>query len=98
MSKTAWFAFAWVIAFLLGWTGFAVLATRTIAGAADTVLRLFGVQGGLTGLTAEQVMGAADPTLWDWIAGYTTDGLFALGAITFGLATLHFHRATSRSS
>lgn len=79
-----------------GWTGFAVLAVRTIAGAVDTVLRLSGVQGGLTGLTAEQVMGTADPRLWDWIAGYTTDALFAIGAITFGLATLEFQRATGR--
>jgi hypothetical protein len=81
----------------LGWIGFAVLAGRAVAGIADTALRLTGVEGGLTGLTEEQVMGTASPGLWDWIAGYTTDALFAAGAVCFGLATVQFQRATSRS-
>ena len=81
----------------LGWTAFVVLGGRTIAGVADTVLRLFGVEGGLTGLTAAQVMGTASPGPWDWIASYTTDVLFTVGAVAFGLATLQFQRATSRS-
>jgi hypothetical protein len=82
----------------LGWIGFAVLAGRAAAGIADTALRLTGVEGGLTGLTEQQVMGTASPALWDWIAGYTTDALFAAGAVCFGLATLQFRRATIEPS
>jgi hypothetical protein len=81
----------------LGWIAFGVLGGRTMAGVADTALRLAGARGGLTGLTVEQVMGTASPGQWDWVASYTTDGLFALGAVAFGVATLHFQRATSRT-
>jgi hypothetical protein len=75
------------------WAGCAVLLLRGLAGVADELLRVTGVaQGGLTGLSREQVTGFAEPSRGVLWTGRAIDGYFTLGGLLFGAAALAFRR------
>jgi hypothetical protein len=72
------------------WAGAAVLAARGLSGLADDALRFTGLaETGLTGLSNEQVLGAADPsayTIWSTVG---IDAFFLAGGLLFGRAARH---------
>ena len=75
------------------WFGTALLVLRGVSGVVDDVVRATGVlPDGLTGLTAAQTAGTADPSTWATVAGDATDLLFAVGGVLFTLTALAFRR------
>ena len=69
------------------WIGCAVLTARGASGLLDDLLRFSGlVDGGLTGMTNEQVLDTAHPsasTIWSTVA---IDTIFLAGGLLFGYA------------
>ena len=71
-------------AFLLA--GAVLLLLRGGAGHLDDLLRATGHDGGLTGLTVEQVLGTAHPSAAQLWTGRLTDAYFTLGGLLFAAA------------
>lgn len=69
------------------WAGAAVLLARGAAGVVDEALRVTGLaDGGLTGLTREQVTGFAHPSAGVLWTGRAIDAWFLLGGLLYGAA------------
>jgi Protein of unknown function (DUF3995) len=69
------------------WIGCAVLVARGGSGLLDDGLRFTGlVDGGLTGLTNEDVLGSAHPSANTIVSTLAIDSIFLLGGLLFGYA------------
>jgi hypothetical protein len=78
----------------LMWAGAAVLVLRGATGLVDDVLRLTGLaEAGLSGLSDEEALGAADPSAYTMWSTVGIDAFFAAGGLLFGWAA---HRASDR--
>jgi hypothetical protein len=74
------------------WTATGILALRGGAGVLDDLLRAFGHERGLIGLTTEQTAETSHVTFWVHLSGVTTDVLFTAGAVIFARAALAYSR------
>lgn len=69
------------------WIGCAVLVLRGGSGLLDDLLRFSGLaDGGLTGLTNEEVLGSAHPSTNTIVSTIAIDSIFLLGGLLFGYA------------
>jgi hypothetical protein len=69
------------------WIGCAVLVARGGSGLLDDALRFTGLaDGGLTGLTNEDVLGSAHPSTNTIVSTVAIDSIFLLGGLLFGHA------------
>jgi hypothetical protein len=69
------------------WIGCAVLVARGGSGLLDDGLRFTGlVDGGLTGLTNEDVLGSAQPSTNTILSTVAIDSIFLVGGLLFGYA------------
>ena len=69
------------------WIGCAVLVARGGSGLLDDGLRFTGLaDGGLTGLTNEDVLGSAHPSTNTIVSTLAIDSIFLVGGLLFGYA------------
>ena len=67
--------------------GGAILLVRGGSGWLDDVIRFSGlVDGGLTGLSTEEIFGSADPSLYTKLSTVAIDSIFVVGGLIFGCA------------
>lgn len=83
-----------VIVWLM-WIGALVLLARGGAGLVDDLLRFTGLHdGGLTGLSTEDVLGSAAPSTSTRVSSVAVDTVFLLGGLLFGRTALLARSAT----
>ncbi len=69
------------------WIGCAVLVARGGSGFLDDLLRFSGLaDGGLTGLSTEDVLGSAHPSTNTIVSTVAIDSIFFVGGLLFGYA------------
>ena len=82
---------------VLAWLGSGVLAARGGAGILDSLLRVAGVlPRGLSGLTYEQILGQAHPSVYTLWSGAAIDTYFLIGGVLFGAAAWCYGRKQFR--
>ena len=80
----------------LMWIGATILVVRGGLGFVDNVLRGFGVDNGLSGLSDEQALGSADPTAYTVWSSASIDACFLTGGLLFAWSAHRSRLASNR--